>query len=108
VAGASPAHNVIAANVIGELRNRLKGIPCVPYAGDLRVRVDRTGLYAYPDATVICGKPRCNEADVDNNTILNPTLIVPLSSVKCELPLAEIYYNVVVYQPGRHPGPPPE
>ncbi|MEZ4240702.1 MAG: Uma2 family endonuclease [Myxococcota bacterium] len=53
-AGGSDRHNVIAVNLVGELRNRLRGGPCQPFGSDQRHHVTATGLYTYPDALVRC------------------------------------------------------
>ena len=53
--GASRCHNLIATNVLGELRGALKGRPCTAYNCDLRIRGASSGLYTYPDAGVVCG-----------------------------------------------------
>ncbi len=61
--------------LIGEhLRNR----PCEGYTSDMRVLVESTGLYTYPDLTVACGEPRFQDDTFD--TLLNPTLIVEILS----------------------------
>jgi len=39
----------------------------------MRVKVSHTGLYTYPDVVVVCGEIRFE--DVDNDTLLNPTVI---------------------------------
>lgn len=77
-AGASEEHNLIVANVIRELGNELKGRPCKVYPSDMRVRVSPTGLYTYPDVTVVCGEARFG--DDHNDTLLNPTVIVEVLS----------------------------
>jgi Uma2 family endonuclease len=76
--GASPAHVQIVGNVAGELRSRLRDTPCVVYSTDLRVRVTRDGLYAYPDVLVVCGEPEFVDGDLD--TLTNPLLIVEVLS----------------------------
>jgi Uma2 family endonuclease len=57
MAGGSDRHNVIAVNLVGELRSRLRGGPCQPFASDQRHHVHATGLYTYPDAVVRCRDP---------------------------------------------------
>jgi Uma2 family endonuclease len=74
MAGASRWHNLIVANVVGELRSQLKGRPCATYPSDIRVKVSPTGLYTYPDVTVVCGEAQFEDNQQD--TLLNPTLIV--------------------------------
>lgn len=80
--GASFRHNVIVANLIGELRQQLKGRPCIVAPGDLRVHIPATGLYTYPDVIAICGEPRFEDRELD--TLLNPTLILEILSPTTE------------------------
>jgi Uma2 family endonuclease len=78
MAGASPTHNLIVANLLRELGNQLKGRRCTVYASELRTKVDRTGLYTYPDASVVCEEPHFD--DDQRDTILNPTVIIEVLS----------------------------
>ena len=48
------------------------------YSTDLRVRVGRQGLYAYPDVVVVCGDPMFIDAELD--TLTNPMLIAEVLS----------------------------
>ena len=48
----------------------------------MRVQVTATGLYTYPDVTVVCGKPEFLDSLLD--TLLNPTLIVEVLSPSTE------------------------
>jgi Uma2 family endonuclease len=78
MSGASPNHVLIVANIVAELRGKLKQKPCNVYASDLRVRVSPTGLYTYPDVVVVCGQLQL--ADNHRDTLLHPTLIVEVLS----------------------------
>ena len=80
--GASERHNLIVANVVAGLHRQLKGRPCRVYPSDMRVRVKETGLYAYPDVTVVCGPADFD--DEQRDTLLNPTLIVEVLSKSTE------------------------
>jgi Uma2 family endonuclease len=84
--GASLQHNRIVRNVGGLLYSQLRGRPCESFTGDLRLRVDATGLYTYPDIVVVCGEPRlvALAADTELDTLLNPTLIVEVLSPSTE------------------------
>ena len=82
MAGASRWHNLIVANVIGELRSQLKGRPCTTYPSDMRVKISPTGLYTYPDVIVVCGEAQFE--DTQQDTLLNPTLIVEVLSESTE------------------------
>jgi Uma2 family endonuclease len=70
------------ANVIGELRSQLKGRPCTTYPSDMRVKVSPTGLYTYPDVIVVCDEALFEDNQQD--TLLNPTLIVEVLSESTE------------------------
>ena len=82
MAGGSPRHNVIATNIAGELRARLRGQPCRPTNSDQRVHVPHTRLYTYPDVTVICGQPETHPED--RNTLCNPRVIFEVLSASTE------------------------
>ncbi|MGB8647827.1 MAG: Uma2 family endonuclease [Anaerolineae bacterium] len=58
LAGGSSDHAVIAGNVLSQLHSALEPKPCRVYGSDMRVFVERSRLYTYPDVTVICGKPQ--------------------------------------------------
>jgi Uma2 family endonuclease len=80
MAGGSRAHSLIAANLVRELGNRLKGRPCVVFNSDLRVKVEATGLFTYPDVSAVCGPQRFLEED----TLLNPSLLAEVLSESTE------------------------
>lgn len=80
--GASRRHNLIVLNIAAALHGQLKGRPCEVYASDLRVHVSPTGLFTYPDVTVVCGEPRFEDALLD--TLLNPTLLFEVLSPSTE------------------------
>jgi len=80
--GASERHTLIVANVVGELRQMLKGRPCKTYPTDMRVRVAPSGLYTYPDIVVVCGVARFD--DEQRDTLLNPTLLIEVLSPSTE------------------------
>jgi Uma2 family endonuclease len=80
--GASRQHTLIVGNIAGELRERLRGRPCETYMLDMRVLVRPTGLFTYPDVTVVCGEPRFLDGVFD--TLTNPTVIVEVLSPSTE------------------------
>jgi len=82
MAGGSPMHSLMGANLIGELRSKLKGGPCRPFTSDLRIKIEATGLFTYPDVSVICGPLHFVEGTDD--TVVNPTLIVEVLSDSTE------------------------
>ena len=82
MSGASRAYNLLASNLLGLLHRQLLTSDCELYPSDMRVRVTRTGLYTYPDAVVVCDKPRFLDSSVD--TLLNPTFVVEILSPSTE------------------------
>ena len=82
MAGASRLHNLIVANLLRELGTQLRGRPCEVYPSDMRVKVQRTGMYTYPDVVAVCEEPRLEDAELD--TLLNPSLIVEVISPSTE------------------------
>ena len=82
MAGASLPHNVLAMNLAAILHAQLRRRPCQVYPSDLRVRVGATGLYTYPDVSVVCGEPQL--ADQHADTLLNPNFIAEVLSPSTE------------------------
>jgi Uma2 family endonuclease len=80
--GGSANHSLIAANFVGEVRNALKDKPCTVFNSDLRVQVQATGLYTYPDATIVCGELEFD--DDQRDTMINPTVIAEVLSDSTE------------------------
>lgn len=82
MAGASPRHNLIAINVAAALGRVLATRPYLVFGTDQRVRVDETGAYVYPDASVVCDTPRfTNDAPA---SLLNPGLVIEVLSPSTE------------------------
>lgn len=82
MAGGSPEHSLIAANLVRELGNRLRSGHCRVYNADLRLKVETAGLHTYPGASVICGPVRTLPGTDD--VALNPTLIAEVLSPTTE------------------------
>jgi Uma2 family endonuclease len=80
--GVSRAHNLIAGNLFGELRQQLRSRGCETYMSDVRVRVSKTGLYTYPDIAVACEPIVFEDDHVD--TLLNPVVVVEVLSPSTE------------------------
>jgi Uma2 family endonuclease len=78
MAGASREHNLIALNLASEIRAQLRQKPCETYVADMRVRVEATNLYTYPDIVVVCGEPAFAEDKFD--TLTNPTVLIEILS----------------------------
>lgn len=79
--GASYLHTVVAGNLARVLGNQLLDKPCRVSLADLRVKVDLSGLYTYPDIAVVCGPARLEQP---GDTLLNPAVIVEVLSDSTE------------------------
>jgi len=82
MAGGSFRQSLIKLNVGAEFRSALKGKPCMACDSDLRIKVSATGLYTYPDASVICEPVEFE--DEHRDTVLNPVLLVEVLSPSTE------------------------
>ena len=82
MAGASAMHNLVVANLIRAIGNALVQSPCLVFASDLRVSIDRAEHYVYPDVLVLCGEAEYLDDSFD--TLLNPTMVVEVLSESTE------------------------
>ena len=82
MAGASREHNILTRNLTAELHNRLRGGPCQVFVADQRVKVDRSGLYTYPDLLIVCGTPEY--APENRDTLTNPKVVIEVLSDSTE------------------------
>ena len=82
MAGASLIHNKIVSNLIFLFNQFLKDKPCDVYPSDLRLQVEKSGLYTYPDITIVCGKTELLDNKFD--TLKNPTILIEVLSDSTE------------------------
>ena len=76
MSGASPAHVFIQANLGRHLGNSLDGTPCNALGSDLRVHIEASGLYTYPDVVIICGSLILDK----NQAAMNPKILFEILS----------------------------
>lgn len=81
MAGTSKEHSRIAINLGRILASALRGHACEPFDSNMRVRVEATGLYTYPDLVVACD-PEFDEKGLD--TLLNPIIVIEILSPSTE------------------------
>lgn len=84
MAGANRRHNRISANLIRLLGNQLFERECSVYGSDMRVKITSTGKYTYPDVVAVCGEEIYEDEDENEDTLLNPMLIVEVLSKSTE------------------------
>lgn len=80
--GASERHSTITISALCSLYGQLRGGPCRIFSTNLRVRIDATRLYTYPDVVIVCGERQL--ADDQRDTILNPTVVIEVLSPSTE------------------------
>jgi len=76
--GGTVTHSQIVGNTVIALGNKLRNKPCRVLPSDMRVKVQATGLYTYPDVVVICGRVQLEDRRKD--TVLNPTVLIEVLS----------------------------
>ncbi len=82
MSGGTPDHGALAVAISAALSGALRGRPCRVHSSDVRVRVQATGLAAYPDVSVVCGKLETDAEDP--HAITNPVLLVEVLSDSTE------------------------
>lgn len=88
MAGESPAHSIIGANLITAFNIQLRGTPCRVFSPNMKVYsrlpTDQTskGLFSYPDGLIVCGPPRFH--DEHRDVIINPQVIIEVLSPSTE------------------------
>ena len=82
MSGGSLRHARLQQNISSELYIALRDTGCEAFTSDMRVRVPKTRMYAYPDVSVICGKPVLADDHLDN--LLNPIVIFEVLSPTTE------------------------
>jgi len=80
LAGGTLNHGLICGNVYSELRNKLKekDSKCLPFNSEIKLNIDKSNSYVYPDTMVICGE--IESSKVDKNSVTNPILIIEVLS----------------------------
>lgn len=81
MSGGSLFHSQLAGNIIGLLHESLRDSKCRVLSSDMRIKLP-TGLYTYPDASVLCENPKFEDGRKD--VLLNPMVIIEVLSPSTE------------------------
>jgi hypothetical protein len=81
MSGGSFNHSVLGARIISLLSSQVRKA-CRVLNSDMRVRIQSTGLYTYPDCSVVCGEPQFFRDQQD--VLVNPILVVEVLSPSTE------------------------
>src|SRR5687768_7010868 len=82
MSGGTIEHSLISGNIVRELGVALRHKPCDVLNADMRVKIEATGSYLYPDASVVCGGARLADGKRDN--LLNPQVVFEVLSRSSE------------------------
>ena len=84
MAGAQPAHNILAANLFIEFGKCLKKKGCVLFSGDQLIKVEHCDKYTFPDLVIVCSKPIYEKSPQGLNALQNPEIIIEVLSDSTE------------------------
>ncbi|HEX7902756.1 MAG TPA: Uma2 family endonuclease [Chitinophagaceae bacterium] len=76
--GSKIIHNIIAGNLLGELKQKIRGKSCQPFNSDQRIYIPQNSLFTYPDISIVCGKVETKDDDEWN--VLNPSVLFEILS----------------------------
>lgn len=82
MSGGTSRHSRLTARLALLFGRQLEETDCTVYSSDLRVRVSQTGLYTYPDLSIVCGEVWL--LDKERDTLLNPILLAEVLSPSTE------------------------
>jgi Uma2 family endonuclease len=80
--GARINHIRVVANLTTELVTQLRGRRCDVLASEMKVLLQNSRKFFYPDVTVLCGDPQFH--DKRRDIILNPLLVIEVLSESTE------------------------
>ena len=75
-----PSHSIIEGNAATLLYGQLQFRPCYVFLVNMRLLISQTGLYTYPDISIVCGDPQFSDED----NLLNPTVLIEVLSPSTE------------------------
>ncbi|MBW4657228.1 MAG: Uma2 family endonuclease [Drouetiella hepatica Uher 2000/2452] len=75
--GAKKPHLVLASNLVMLLGNHLSATPCLVFTSDIKVRLEATDCYYYPDVAVTCDE---RELNGNEDFILYPSFVIEILS----------------------------
>ena len=81
--GGSSNHSLIKMNLGRLIGNGLAASPCRAYDADMRVKIETSELYTYPDVSIAC-PPIQIEKRTGAETLLNPIVLIEVLSPSTE------------------------
>ena len=80
--GSSVRHSRIAGNVFASLHGQVRGRRCEVFDTHIKLHIEASGLYTYPDVSALCGEARFESET--RGILLNPSVIVEVLSPSTE------------------------
>ncbi|MEW6444626.1 MAG: Uma2 family endonuclease [Pseudomonadota bacterium] len=77
MAGAGERHVTISGNLFATLRNHVRGTPCRSYISDMKLRVDESDAFFYPDVFVTCSDNDAKREDYKKEPVLVIEVLSP-------------------------------
>jgi Uma2 family endonuclease len=84
MSGGTFDHAAVATNLVVALGMRLRGQPCRVLDSNMRVAVQRSRRFVYPEASILCQPPQFHPDDPKRTTIVNPRVIFEVLSDSTE------------------------
>jgi Uma2 family endonuclease len=78
MAGETPEHSIICFNLASTIGPKMHNKNCQGYSPNMKVRTEQSGLFAYPDLMIVCGKAEYH--DNHRDVLTNPTVIFEVLS----------------------------
>lgn len=80
MSGGTDAHATISLNLAMAIRNHLRGTSCRVFMNTMKLRVEASDAYFYPDAFVTCAEVDRNNGDVKHSATLVAEVLSPSTS----------------------------
>jgi Uma2 family endonuclease len=77
MAGGTAAHASVSLNVASALKSHLRGTPCQSFMADMRLNVQASDAYFYPDVFVTCGAEQRAEQQAKTDAVLIVEVLSP-------------------------------
>ena len=78
MAGETPEHSIVCFNLASTIGPKMRNKNCQGYSPNMKVRTEQSGLFAYPDLMIVCGKAEYH--DNHRDVLTNPTVIFEVLS----------------------------
>ncbi|MEM6801673.1 MAG: Uma2 family endonuclease [Bacteroidota bacterium] len=82
MAGGTKNHGILGTNILTEVNIQVRNKGCITFNGDVKIRIQPSNRFLYPEASIVCGKLETSEEDEE--AIRNPVLIVEVLSDSSE------------------------